>query len=205
MTKPEKITYQPIPVRDALTEMKDLSEVMIDLAYSATLFHDPDLAQQVLALERRIDDLTYILNMNLMLAARDADDAERLVGITAIASATNEISDAAADIAALPLQEIEVHPAVRDAFNRMEERLLRVRISPTSPFIQQQLHDLELAARLGVDVIAILRGKRWIIDPPNTESLCQQDTLLVRGAPSGLLLFRDYATGKLTHWKGETS
>ena len=69
MTKPEKITYQPIPVRDALTEMKDLSEVMIDLAYSATLFHDPDLAQQVLALERRIDDLTYILNMNLMLAS----------------------------------------------------------------------------------------------------------------------------------------
>lgn len=200
MKIPEKISYQPLPVRDALTEMKDLSEVMIDLAYSATLFQDRDLAQQVLALERRIDDLTYILNMNLMLAARDAGDAERLVGITAIASATNEISDAAADIATLTLQEISVHPAIRDAFNKIEERLLRVRLSPTSPFIPQQLGDLDLAARLGVDIIAILRGKRWIIDPPSTEFLHPQDVLLVRGAPSGLLMFRDYATGTLTSW-----
>jgi hypothetical protein len=31
----EKIEYKPIPVRELLLEMKNLSELMIDLAYSA--------------------------------------------------------------------------------------------------------------------------------------------------------------------------
>ena len=69
--------------------MKDLSEIMIDLAYSSALFHSEDLAEEVLELEERVDYLTYILNMNIMLAARDAEDAEQLVGIATVASATN--------------------------------------------------------------------------------------------------------------------
>ena len=113
LTEPEKIKYRPITVREALTEMKDLSEVMIDLAYSAALFHSHELAEEVLALEERVDYLAYMLNMNLMLAARDAEDAEHLVGISAVASATNEVSDAAADIASLVLQGIGIHPIVR--------------------------------------------------------------------------------------------
>ena len=35
MPKFEKIEYKPIPVRELLLEMKNLSELMIDLAYSS--------------------------------------------------------------------------------------------------------------------------------------------------------------------------
>jgi len=115
--------------------MKDLSEVMIDLAYSAALYHDPNLAVEVLELENRVDYLAYMLNMNIMLGARDAEDAESLVGITSVASATNEISDAAADIASIALQDIGVHPAIREAFNKMEERLIRIRVNHNSLLI----------------------------------------------------------------------
>lgn len=75
--------------------MKDLSEIMIDLAYSAALFHSRELAEEVLELEKRVDSLTYVLGMNAMLAARDAGDAESLLGVTKVASATDKISDAA--------------------------------------------------------------------------------------------------------------
>ena len=53
----EKIAYKPIPVRELLVEMKNLSELMIDLAYSAALFNDKDLAEDVIALEEHIDTL----------------------------------------------------------------------------------------------------------------------------------------------------
>jgi len=76
LTEPEKIEYKPISVREALTEMKDLSEIMIDLAYSAALFHSRELAEEVLELEKRVDYLAYMLDMSAMLAARDAEDAE---------------------------------------------------------------------------------------------------------------------------------
>ena len=57
MTESEKIEYRPVSVREVLTEMKDLSEIMIDLAYSAALFHNRGLAEEVLELEKRVDYL----------------------------------------------------------------------------------------------------------------------------------------------------
>lgn len=186
MSEPEAIKYRPISVRDALTEMKDLSEIMIDLAYSAALFHSEDLAEEVLELEERVDYLTYMLHMNVMLAARDAEDAEQLVGIATVASATNEISDAAADIASLVLKNIGVHPVIREAFEKMEEHLIRVKVNPKSILFHKKLEDLELAASIGVDIIAIRKGKQWIIDPDEGESIGDGDIIFARGAPLGV-------------------
>jgi uncharacterized protein with PhoU and TrkA domain len=186
LSEPEAIKYRPISVRDALTEMKDLSEIMIDLAYSAALFHSKDLAEEVLELEERVDYLTYMLHMNVMLAARDAEDAEQLVGIATVASATNEISDAAADSASLVLKNIGVHPVIREAFEQMEEHLIRVRINPESILFQKKLKDLDLAARIGVDIIAIRKGKKWIIDPTEGVSIGGGDVIFARGAPLGI-------------------
>lgn len=186
MTESEKIEYKPASVREVLTEMKDLSEIMIDLAYSAALFHSRELAEEVLELEDRVDYLAYILDMNAMLAARDAEDAESLIGVMKVASATDKISDAAADIATIVLQEIGVHPIVREAFQKVEEQLARARVEPDSIFVKKKLRELELAARIGVDIIAIRRGREWIIDPDGEEMIGEGDVLIARGSPSGI-------------------
>jgi len=197
LTETEKIEYKPISVREALTEMKDLSEIMIDLAYSAALFHSKELAEEVLELEKRVDYLAYMLNMNVMLAARSTEDAEALVGISTVAAANNEISDAAADIASLVLQEIGIHPIVREAFEKMEEHLMRTEVKLASILMKKNLGDLELAAKIGVDIIAIRRGKRWIIDPNEDERIVEGDILIARGAPLGVEKLRSLASGKM--------
>ncbi len=197
MTEPEKIEYKPISVREALTEMKDLSEVMIDLAYSAALFHSRELAEEVLELEKRVDYLAYILDMNAMLAARDAEDAEGLIGVANVAAATNKISDAAADIATIVLKEIGIHPIVREAFEKVEERLTRAIVKHSSILINKKLVDLELAAKIGVDIIAIRRLKEWIIDPSEDEAILEGDVLIARGAPLGVDELRDLAEAKV--------
>ena len=197
MTEPEKIGYKPISVREALTEMKDLSEIMIDLAYSAALFHSRELAEEVLELEIRVDYLAYMLDMNIMLAARDAEDAESLIGATIVAAATNKISDAAADIAAIVLKGIGIHPIIREAFKKVEERLARAEVKPTSIFINKKLGELELAAKIGVDIIAIRRRKEWIIDPSEDETVLKDDVLIARGAPLGVDELKGLAEGKI--------
>ena len=197
MAEPEKIEYRPVSVREALTEMKDLSEIMIDLAYSAALFHSRELAEEVLELEKRVDYLAYMLDMNAMLAARDAEDAERLIGATTVAAATDKISDAAADIAAIVLKEIGIHPIVREAFEKVEERLARAEVKPTSIFINKKLEDLELAAKIGVDIIAIRRRKEWIINPSEDETILEGDVLIARGAPLGVDELKGLAEGKI--------
>jgi len=197
MVRVEKVEYKPVGVRDLLIEMKDLSELMIDLAYSAALFDSPALAEEVMEMESHIDTLTYLLNMNVMIAARDAEDAESLVGVTKVARATDKISDAAADIATIVLQGIGIHPIIREAFGKVEERLTRVKVKPKSILAGKQLEELELAAKMGVDIIAIRRNKKWIIDPEEKETIQGGDVLIIRGAPQGIEEIEGVAKGTI--------
>jgi len=195
MTKIRKVSYKPIPVRETLIEMKNISALMIDLAYSAALFNNKELAREVLELESRMDDLVYVLNMSLMLAAKDREDAEALSGVAKVGSLTNAISDAAADIASLVLHGIEVHPSVREVFQRVEEHLARVELSQSSVLAGKTVDDLDLAPEVGVDIIAIRRGEVWHINP-DKEILLPGDVLLARGTGEGLESLVRVASGE---------
>ncbi len=197
MPKFEKIQYKPIPVRELLLEMKNLSELMIDLAYSSALYNDKDLAEDVLALESRVDTLAYLLDMEIMVASRDPKDAEAMVGISRVASATDKISDAAADIAAIVTRNIGIHPIVGQIFEKVEERLMKVTVKPDSVIAKKRIDELNLAARMGVDIIAIRRNNDWILNPKKSEKVFQGDMLITRGAPSGIEEFKDLAEGEL--------
>jgi len=202
MVRLEKIEYKPISVRDLLVEMKDLSELMIDLAYSAALFDSRALAEEVIELEKRVDTLAYILDMNAMIAARDAKDAEALVGVSVVATAADKISDAAGDIAIIVLREIGIHPIVREAFEKVEERLTRAEVKPGSVLAKKQLGEMELAAKMGVDIIAIRRNKEWIINPKDDERIEEGDVLIARGAPLGIKELEGLAEGTLQVLEG---
>jgi len=194
----ERIEYKPISVRQLLLEMKNISELMIDLAYSAALYNDKDLAEDVLALESRVDNLSYLLDMEIMVAARDPKDAEQLIGVSTVAASADKISDAAADIAGIVTHKIGVHPIVGQIFEKVEERLMKVTVKPNSPLIKKQIDELDLAASMGVDIIAIQRSHEWILNPNENERVYEGDTLITRGAPSGVEEFKDLAEGKLT-------
>ncbi len=197
MVKFEKIEYKPVSVRELLVEIKDLSELMLDLAYSAALFDSRELAEEVLELEQRVDTLAYLLDMNIMIAVRDAKDAENLVGVSVVASAADKVSDAAGDIATIVTRNIGIHPLVRKTFERVEEQLVRVKIAPNSILTGASLDKLGLAARFGVDIIAIRRNKDWIINPKDAEKLEKGDVLIARGASGGVDELKGLAEGVL--------
>jgi uncharacterized protein with PhoU and TrkA domain len=192
----EKIEYKPIPVSELLLEMKNLSELMIDLAYSAALFNDKDLAEEVLELESRVDTLAYLLDMEIMVAARDAKDAEALIGVSIVAAATDKISDAAADIAGIVTHNIGVHPLIGELFEKVEERLAKATVQEGAWIVGKQIKQLDLAAKMGVDIIALRRNKVWLIDPKRAEKILVGDVLITRGAPQGIKQFKDIAEGK---------
>jgi len=195
MDKWERIEYKPTPVRNLLVEMKNLSELMLDLAYSAALFNSSELAEDVLELETRVDTLAYLLKMNTMVAARNPRDAEALIGVSIVASSANKISDAAGDIAHIVIRKIGIHPLVREAFEKVEENLGRAEVAPNSVLVDKTLEELEFAARIGVDIIAIRRGKEWIINPKNHELVLKGDVLIARGTRAGVDELKDLAEG----------
>lgn len=191
----EKIEYKPISVRTLLIEMKNISELMIDLAYSSALFHNLELAEDVIELEKHVDTLSYLVNMNTMIAARDAKDAEDLLGVTIFASSADKVSDAEAEIASIVLHGIGVHPLVREVFEKVEEHLGRTTVVEKSLLSRKSLRDLELASTIGVDIIAIRRENQWIINPKGSDIIKEKDVLFARGAASGISKLKKLAEG----------
>jgi uncharacterized protein with PhoU and TrkA domain len=196
MSEVERVEYTPVSVRETLIQMKDISELMIDLAYSSALFDNRELAEEVMELEKKMDTLVYILNMNLMLAARDKADAESLAGVAKVGSLTNSISDAAADIAGIVLKDIGIHPIVREVFQRAEEHLARVQLSENSVLAGKTVMDMNLAAEVGVDIIAVRRGLYWMINPEK-EIIMPEDVLVARGTAEGLSKLVKVAQGEV--------
>ena len=89
---------QPKNVKELLVELKDASELMVDLAYAAVFFNEESLAEEVEELEEKMDGYLRRLRMMAMLAARSPEDAEGMAGVLWIASAIEKIGDAASDI-----------------------------------------------------------------------------------------------------------
>jgi len=185
LSRVRRIRYKAVPVRETLIEMKDISELMIDLAYASALLDNKALAEEVKHLEDRMDDLVYILNMNLMLAARDGRDAEALAAVQRVGALTGAISDAAGDIARLVRRGLKAHPVAREVFERTEENLEYVSVAEDSMLVGKTVDELHLARRIGADIIAIKRGEHWFINP-GKELLMPDDSVVARGTKEGL-------------------
>ena len=75
----------PRTVKGLLAEIKDSSELMVDLAYAAVFFSDADLAKEVRRLEERMFGYLHDLRKLAILAARSPEDAEHMAGVLEIA------------------------------------------------------------------------------------------------------------------------
>ena len=61
---------RPRNLREMLAEAKDMSELMVDLAYAAVFFSDPDMADEVDELEERMSDLVQDMRGVCIMAVR---------------------------------------------------------------------------------------------------------------------------------------
>src|SRR3954467_14242125 len=85
----------PHTVKDLLVELKDASELMVDLAYAAVFFNDDKIADEVIRLDGRSGELLRRLRTMAMLAARSPEDAEGMAGAVWIPDAIQRVCDPA--------------------------------------------------------------------------------------------------------------
>lgn len=178
---PATVEYEPVSVKDILIEMKDISELLIDLSYSAVLFNSEPLAQEVLQLEEQMDILQLRARMSLLMASRNASDAEALAPVLGIINAAEKISDATGDIAKVVFEDIDLPTAMRTAIPDAVETLVRATVAETSAYTDRTLGGINLESETGVRVIAVRRGEEWIVDPGPETTLEANDVTLLRG------------------------
>lgn len=185
----EEIGYRPRNVRETLVELKDTSELAIDLAYAAALYNHEGLAEAVYELEGQAESAQYPAKIALMLATKRASDAERFVGIIQIVDAAVEITSAAADIAGIVLNDVGLPEEVRAALPDADEVVIRATVGDDSSVVGQSLADLALETEMGVHVPAIRRGSDWLIAPDDDVVLQTEDLVIGAGPDDGISMF----------------
>ena len=192
---PGDVEYEPVSVKAVLAEMKDTAELLIDLSYSAVLHGSDDIAEEVLALEERMDVLQLQARMSLLMASRTPDDAEALAPVLGVVGAAEKISDAAGDIAKIVLEDIGLPDAMRAALPEAVETVVRSVVIPDSSYVSRTLADINMETETGVRVIAIRRQGDWITNPDHETTLESEDVVLLRGLDDGLRTVSRELTG----------
>jgi uncharacterized protein with PhoU and TrkA domain len=181
----------PNTVKGFLAEIKDSSELMVDLAYAAVFYNDGDLAKEVEQLEERMFDHLHALRKLAILAARSPEDAEHMAGVLEVAAAVENIADAADDIARVVSSGLGIVDDLRQDLRHADEVVSRIKVIEEAAGVGQTLRELALPVETGMWVIATRRGGDWDLDPGADHVLSAGEVLLVKGPEDGVRLARE--------------
>ena len=179
---------------DALVELKDTSELMLDLAYSSIILNSPELAREVQELEKHMDDLHTRFELLVLSSGFTPDESKDFLGLIRLGVVTEEIADAAAKMGEVVLRRLKPHPILKLAVEEAEETVTSARVSEKSILNGKTIKEARIADKTGMWILAIRRGKRWIRPKPTTR-IEAGDVLIASGYAEGEEDFKRLASG----------
>lgn len=176
-----------------LVEAKDTSELMVDLAYAALYFGDPDMAEEVGTLEETMDDLVHDMRAVCILAVRRPKEAEAMSSVLQVISAIERIGNDATDIARIVTHRLGIPRELVADLSDADEVSHRVLVRDGSAMANRSLAELELPVETGFRVVAIRRDRDWMVDPDGDDVLIPNDVLFLEGPSGGVARLRSLA------------
>ena len=176
-----------------MVDLKDTSELMIDLAYSALMLNSRDLADEVQKLEEYVDKMHTEFELLALTSDFKKEEASGLLGLIQIGVATEQIADAAAEMAEVVLRGIEPHPVLTLAIKEAEETVAQACVSADSPLVNKTLKEARVGEDTGMWVLVIKRGGKPL-RPKGDTRIQVGDILVASGYSEGVEDFRKLAS-----------
>lgn len=149
-------------VEELVLEMKDTSELMVDLAYSSVFYDSEGIAKEVLGLEEEVgNQLTQLQRLSLEAVRDGTLSIDHAMVLLRVAQAAEVIANSALEIADVVLRDVELHPVLSHAIKASDSIITKVKLTPDSELCGKSLRDLELETETGMRVLAVKRGGRW--------------------------------------------
>jgi len=183
---------------DIVLEIKDKSELMVDLAYSSLLYDNKIIAKEVYNLEDLIDSLFQkIQKKSLGDVQKGKLKVDAALTLMRLAQAGEEIADAAQEIADVELRDVELHPILKMSVRESDEVLARTQVDSRSILCGKTLGKLKLGSETGMMIIAMRHKDRWLYGPNKNTKIDPGDILFAKGPEDGGKHLIDLATGKM--------
>lgn len=183
-------------IDEILLKMKDTSELMVDLAYSALLYDNRQIAEEVLTLEDQIDEWNEKAQYLAVKRARETREIRKALVLIRLANSIENIADAALRIADVVLRDIEPHPIIKMMIDESDTAIVSGTVSKRSPLANRTLGETRLATETGMWIVALRRKNRWIYDPDENTLIKPGDILIARGPVEGRAHFVNVLKGK---------
>jgi len=183
MAERKRKVFEEIVTR--FVELKNTSELMIDLAYSSLMLNSKDLAEEVERLEESMDKLHTDFELLALTSGFKREEASGFLGLIRLGVATEKIADAAAEMAEVVLRDIEPHPVLKLAIREAEETVAQARVTEASPLIDKTLKEARVPEETGMWILAIKRGEKSIRPKPSTKFQIG-DVLIASGYAEGV-------------------
>jgi uncharacterized protein with PhoU and TrkA domain len=179
----EQKQFEEIVAR--FVELKDTSELMMDLAYSSLLLNNRDLAEEVQRLEEYVDKLHTEFELLALTSDFKKEEASGFLGLIRLGVATEKIADAAADMAEVVLRGIEPHPVLKLTIKEAEETVTQACVTDDSPLINKTLKEARVPEETGMWILAIRRGEKTLRPKPDSR-IQTGDVLIASGYAEGV-------------------
>ena len=187
---------RPRNLRGMLAEAKDSSELMVDLAYAALYFGDPEMADEVGAIEETLSDLIHDMRGVCIMAVRNPRESDGMSSVLQVISAMERIANDAVDIARIVTHKVGIPAELVANLSAAEEISHRVLVNEGGRLAHRPLSDHELPVQTGMRVMAVRRGRRWITDVAGDLVVVPGDALFLRGSPDGIGRLRELAAAE---------
>lgn len=164
-----------------LIEMKNKSELMLDLAYSALLYHNKDIAKEVIELEDRINNLYEDIQRKSLQLCKDDKSIDRSIILIRMADAIERFADCALDIADVVLREIELHPVLKKSLEESDVVMLKKTVGESSYLDGKSIGETKIAIEIGMWIVAVRRKNDWYYGPKKDFRFKEGDVIFVKG------------------------
>lgn len=173
-------------VEEIVLEIKDKSELGVDLAYSSIIYDNKNIAKEVYDLEDFIDNLYQELQKKTLESVGKKelgiDDA---LSILRLAECGEKIADAAQEIADVELRDVELHPILKMSIRDSDVVFTRVQVQEDSILCNKTLGQLKLRSETGMHIIAMRHNDKWLYGPNKNTRIDSMDILFAKGPEDG--------------------
>jgi uncharacterized protein with PhoU and TrkA domain len=182
---------------ERMVELKDTSELMIDMAYSSLMLNSKELAEEVQRLEEYVDKLHTTFELLALTSDFKKEEASGFLGLIRIGVATEKIADAAAEMAEVVLRGIEPHPVLTLAIKDAEETVAQACVTSDSSLVGKTLKEARVHEETGMWVLVIKRAGKPL-RPKGDSRIEAGDILVASGYSKGVDTLRKLASPQET-------
>lgn len=171
--------------KELLIELIEKAELSVDLAYSAIIFNNAEIAEDVSEMFETVNKVYGKLQRNALALAKTLVKPEKLAPFLTAIHSLKEIARSSLLLSDLVLRGLPTHEILRSIFASSDETFVKVQVAPGGKLVGKTLGEIRLQDNTGMRIICIKRGEAWIHGPTRETRIEAGDVLFAKGPVEG--------------------